>query len=360
VKPSANPVLPLVAPTDSIRQAMTLIDTTAQGIALVVDADGRLTGTITDGDIRRAILAHLDVERPVATLLEAASTVGRQPITAPVSTSDAELLHLMTEHSIRQVPLLDEHGRVVDLALLNELVKHYELPLTAVVMAGGQGTRLRPLTDDVPKPMLPVGDRPLLEHIIARLRDAGIRRVNLATHYKSDVIAQHFGDGRDFGVEIDYTREEAPLGTVGSLRRLASDEPLLVINGDILTGVDFRAMLDFHNEHRADATVAVRQYEFQVPYGVVLAEGEQVVGVSEKPTMTWLINAGMVLLSPQVQRLIPEGEPHDMPDLIKSVLREGGRVVCFPVREYWLDIGRLDDYERAQRDFLCGALPDEP
>lgn len=340
------------SPQWSIRQVMAGIDRNAEGIALIVDGERRLLGTVTDGDIRRAILAGVDLDRSVQELLDRRPQVAhRGPVTALVGTPDATLIRLMSAHSLRHIPLLTPEGRVGSVALLSELVKEYELPLRAVVMAGGYGTRLRPLTEELPKPMLPIGNRPLLEVIIGQLRQAGIRRVNVTTHYKSELITQHFGDGRDFGVEIRYVKEDAPLGTAGALSLVEdADEPLLVINGDILTEVDFRAMLHFHREQRADMTVAVRQYEFRVPYGVVETQGTAVTRISEKPTLRHFINAGIYLLSPESRRCIPDGKVSDMPELINRLLTDGRRVVSFPVREYWLDIGQVEDYQQALAD----------
>ena len=233
-----------VSPDKSVRQVMECIDRSAKGIALVLDDHNRLIGTVTDVDIRRAILAGMDLDLPIRDLL-----ARRQPafnagaITAPIGTPNATLLHMMTETTVRHIPLVDEEGRVVDLSFFSDLVKEYEQPLRAIVMAGGFGTRLRPLTEEVPKPMLPVGSRPLLELIVEQLKNAGIKQVNVATHYRGDVITDHFKNGENFGVEIRYVREDQPLGTAGALSLLEeSDEPLLVINGDILTRVDFRAM----------------------------------------------------------------------------------------------------------------------
>jgi NDP-sugar pyrophosphorylase family protein len=258
---------------------------------------------------------------------------------------------MMNQYGLRHIPLVDGQHRVIDVALLGSLVKEYELPLRAVVMAGGYGTRLRPLTEEVPKPMLPIGGRPLLERIIEQLRQAGIHRVNLTTHYRADVITRHFGDGRDFGVEIRYVEESKPLGTAGALSLLeASEEPLLVINGDILTQMDFRMLLDFHREHHADMTVAVWPHEWQLPYGVVQLDGVTVTGISEKPRQRQFINAGIYLLNPDVCSYIPADRPYDMPSLISRLVAEGRRVVGFPVREYWMDIGKAEDYLKAQDD----------
>jgi dTDP-glucose pyrophosphorylase len=342
----------------SIRDVMECIDRSGQGIALVLDTERRLIATLTDGDIRRAILAGLNLDLPVNDLLSIRQPEFPDgPITAPVNTPDAELLHTMNEKGVRQVPLVDHDGRVVDIALLSELVKEYELPLRAVVMAGGFGTRLRPLTDDVPKPMLPVGDRPLLELIVEQLQQAGIRQVNMATHYKSEVISDHFRDGQDFGVEIRYVNEDQPLGTVGALSLIEeSDEPILVVNGDILTRLDFRAMLNFHKENNADLTIAIKQYEFRVPYGVVETNGISVLGIAEKPLVRHFINAGIYLLNGSVKKLIPNGQAYDIPELIDRLLSEQRNVVCFPIREYWLDIGKSDQYDQANGDIASGRF----
>lgn len=341
-----------ITPDRSIREVMTEIDRGAKGIVLLVDSEQRLIETITDGDIRRAILSGIDLDLPVSRLLttrEARATRG--PITAPTGTGDAQLLRMMNEHGVRHVPLVDVAGRITGLAVLSDLVREYELPLGAVVMAGGFGTRLRPLTDTIPKPMLPVGGRPLLELIIDQLRTAGVRRISLTTHYMREVIEEHFGNGRDFGVEIQYVNEDEPLGTAGALSLLdAPQEPLLVINGDILTRTDYRAMHEFHQDHQADMTIAVRQYEYCIPYGVIKSDGPLILDIVEKPTMNCFVSAGIYLLGPSVVQSVPRGQRFDMPDLIRRLVSEGRRVVSFPVREYWLDIGQMGEYEKALAD----------
>lgn len=340
-----------VAPATRIREVMACIDRNAKGVALVVDSERRLVATITDGDIRRAILAGIDLDAPVDALIHGSRPDHHVPVTVPSGTAPAEILELMTRTDVRHVPIVDAAGHVVDLVWMADLVKQTDLPLRAMVMAGGYGTRLRPLTDDTPKSMLPIGDRPLLERIVGQLRDAGIRRVNLATHYRADVIQEHFGDGHAFGVEIRYVNEDEPLGTAGALGLLAaSDEPLLVVNGDILTQVDFRAMLDFHRTHRADMTVAVRPYSLRVPYGVVHTDGVFIRAVSEKPTERYLINAGIYLLNPDICGRIPANQRYDMTQLIDTLVADSKRVISFPIREYWLDIGHSEDYEQAVAD----------
>jgi len=341
-----------IAPNDSIRQAIVCIDRTKHKIALVVNNERLLLGTVTDGDVRRAILAGIDLDLSVQVLLERRAPASHPtPLTALMGTSRTDLLSIMNKYTLRHIPLVDKGGRVVDVALLSDLVKEDEIPLSAVVMAGGYGTRLRPITEDLPKPMLPIGDRPLLELILHQLRDAGIKHVSIATHYKRDIIANHFGDGHNFGISIRYVEEDQPLGTAGALSLLEpSNDPLLVINGDVVTRVDFHAMLDFHRHHKADMTVAVRQHEVRLPHGVVETDGTAITGVSEKPVIRHFMNAGIYLLNPDVCRFVPGGRPYDMTDLISQLIAEGCRVVSFPIREYWLDIGQTEDYQKALQD----------
>lgn len=338
---------------------MERINDNGQGIALVVDAHGRLISTITDGDLRRAILAGMDLHQPVREWL-GRSSKPRTPVTASAGMPRRELLRLMRKVELRHIPLLDGTGRVVDLACLSDLIptrQADELGLSAVVMAGGQGTRLRPLTEHTPKPMLPVGEKPVIERIVGQLRDAGIRRLHLATHYKADVFSDHFGSGAAFGVAINYVAEEVPLGTAGVLSTLRDGkESLLVVNGDILTRLNYRAFVEFHRENGADMTVGLRRYDIDIPYGVVQTDGIVVQGLQEKPTQKLFVNAGIYLVEPAAAQYVPDGKRFDMTDLIAALLSDGRRVVGFPIGEYWLDIGKPDDYERAQLDARNGAL----
>lgn len=347
----------LVQPTSSVREAIRIVDSGAVGIALVVDDDQRLIGTITDGDIRRAILSGVDQGGDVSALLAHRAAQYQVPTVASIDSDPAQLLSLMQAKAIRHIPLVDDRGRVVELALLSELVERPELPVSAVVMAGGLGTRLRPLTDQVPKPMLPLGGRPLMEWTLDQLRASGVRRVSVTTHYKGEAISSHFGDGRRYGVEISYLNEDQPLGTAGALGMMDPPrEPVLVINGDILTQLNYRSMYDFHRDQNADMTVAVRQYQFRVPYGVVETEGIRVRRLVEKPSYTFFVNAGVYLVEPVVFQHVPSGRRFDMTDLIECLLGAGRTVASFPVREYWLDIGQHADYERAQDDVENGRI----
>jgi len=284
-----------------------------------------------------------------ALLARKAGTRYAVPMSAPKDADPSTWLAMLKQHRILHLPLVDEEQRVAGLVTLDEFLPDQVLPLQAVVMAGGAGSRLRPLTEETPKPMLSVGGRPLLEIIIEQLREAGIRQVKVTTHHQHEKIAEHFGDGQEFGVELSYVAERQPLGTVGSLGLLERlTETTLVINGDILTRVDFRAMLAFHREYQADLTVAVRHYDLKVPYGVIECDGPVVKGLSEKPTMGFFVNAGIYLLEPSVHRFIPSGQCFDMTDLIQCLLTAGRPVTSFPIREYWLDIGQHEDYVQAQ------------
>jgi len=349
----------LFASLDSkISDVMECLNATAKGIALVTDADRHLLGTITDGDIRRGMLAGIDLDAPASALLRQRAQSSRPtPLAMPAGTRASELLRLMLENSLMHIPLMDVDQRVVDLALLSELTRERDETVNAVVMAGGLGKRLRPLTDHLPKPMLPVGGRPLLERILEQLVKAGIRRVSVTTHYKEQIIADYFRDGRDFGVELSYLHENEPLGTAGSVGTLEpQDGPTLVMNGDILTTVDFRAMMAFHREHDAAMTVGVRRYEFSVPYGVLETDGVNVTAIREKPVIRQFINAGIYLLSPAAQRRVPNKQYCDMPVVIAGLLADHQVVVSFPIHEYWIDIGQTDDYEKAVTDMANHAV----
>jgi dTDP-glucose pyrophosphorylase len=348
----------LIGPERSIADAIKLIDANSAGIVLVVDAENHLIGTVTDGDVRRAMLRHELLESPVRVLLNRpAGTPHPTPVTALVGTAVAELLALMKHHELRHIPLLDSERHVVDLALRDHLVLDDSPPARAVVMAGGLGSRLAPLTRETPKPMLPVGDRPLMERLVGSIRDAGILNVYVTTHFRSEKIREHFGDGEALGIELSYVTEDQPLGTAGALRLVTPGPgPLLVVNGDILTTVNFRSLIRYHEESGAQLTIGVRKYEISVPYGVVETVGARVARIAEKPVYPYFVNAGIYVIEPGVIHHIPEGRRFDMTDLIDCLVTAGEHVGSFPLREYWLDIGRPEDYERAQRDHDDGVL----
>jgi dTDP-glucose pyrophosphorylase/CBS domain-containing protein len=347
----------VLTPGSSLTEAMRRLDETRQGIVLVVDDEGRLVGTITDGDLRRAVLDGSDLSSPVELLLaRKASTPYARPISVPTGTSKSEIAELMERHTIRQVPVVDAEGRPVDLVTAGDLLSR-RMGLSAVVMAGGRGERLSPLTDEVPKPMLPLAGRPVLDYIVAQLRGADVRDIIITTHYLAEQIEDYFLDGGEHQVNITYAREEKPLGTAGSLGVLPPPTgPLLVINGDVVTDLDFVAFHEFHIGHKAAMTVAIRRMEHEIPYGVVEISGTAVTGIREKPSFPYFVNAGVYLCQPEVVSLIPRGVRFDMTQLMEAILAGGGSVAAFPVWEYWRDIGSGSEYVRLQRDAEEGRL----
>jgi len=338
----------MISPDASIAEAIERLDDAGMG-ALALCEGRKLLGMLADGDLRRAILRGVP-------LTDACETIAiKDPVTArqPVSTGDA--LDLMVARGIDHLPVLDGDGDLVDLILRRDIAVEAGPALSAVIMAGGFGKRLLPLTEHVPKPMLPVGDRPLLERTIKQLRRSGIRDVSMTTHYLQDHIAQHFGDGEEFGVRISYANEDQPLGTAGGLKLIERPAgPFVVINGDILTGVSFEKMLAYHREHEAELTVGVRRYVIDVPFGVVECDEARITGLQEKPSLTFFINAGIYLLEPAACDAIPDGRHFDMTDLIKKLVDDGRTVVSYPIIEYWLDVGRPEDYQRAQEEHGVG------
>lgn len=338
-------------PSASIAEAMAKLNQAGTGALVLCNSDRLLRGLLTDGDIRRAILRGV----PMQSLCE--SIASREPLTVAPSTPSVEALRLMDEQDINHLPIVDAAGHVTRLLLRRDLARGRRAHLSAVIMAGGYGKRLLPLTERVPKPMLPVGDKPLLELTIRQLRRSGIRDISLTTHYLPDSIFEYFGDGSAFGVRLSYLREDAPLGTAGGLKLMKrTQNPFVVINGDILTGVPFTEMLNFHRRHHALLTVGVRKYDVQVPFGVVECEDINITHIREKPSLNFFINAGIYLLEPSACDFIPDARRFDMTDLIQEILEAGKAVASFPIVEYWLDVGQHEDYQKAQADVLNGSI----
>jgi len=333
--------------SDSLHRAIEVIDQGAKQIALVLDDDGRLIGTVTDGDIRRGILRHLSLDAPVSEVMNA------KPRSLAAGYSRAEALQLLGSAQVLQVPIVDRDGKLVGLETMTDLMKRPRLENPVFLMAGGFGTRLRPLTDSCPKPMLKVGGKPMLEHILQDLIDYGFYRFYISVHYLREQVIDHFKDGSRFGVSIQYIHEDTPLGTAGCLGLLPRDavqRPIIVVNGDIMTRVNYEALLQDHDRHTPAATVCTRQYDFQVPYGVIEHEDQRITNITEKPTQHFFVSAGIYVLAPQVVHSMAADTRVDMPDLLKSEITAGRSVRMFPVHEYWLDIGRMNDFELAQND----------
>lgn len=337
----------VISPDTPILEAIRIIDEGSMQIAVVADDGGRLRGTVTDGDIRRGILKGVSLDSPVERVMN------RDPIIAHPGDGQERITGVMMLRDIRNIPLVDSEGQLVGLEVLRELVRAQDRQNWVVLMAGGKGSRLRPLTDDRPKPMLPVGNRPILEMILENLKAHGFRNFFLSVDYKAEVVMDHFGDGSRWGINITYLQEKKPLGTAGPLGILpeSPSEPILVMNGDLLTKVNFQQLLDFHQECRSQATMCVREYTIQVPFGVATIRHQHLVKIEEKPEQRIFVNAGIYILEPDILREIPKNVRLEMPDLFKTLLEKGIEPVAFPIREYWLDIGRMDDLKQAKDEY---------
>jgi len=337
----------LLPPDTSILVALERLVESQQQIILVVDDERRLLGTVVDGDVRRGILRKIALESPISEIMK------RTPATLTESASRTEALAIMEARGIHQLPVVDTENRVIGLESVTTLLRKLHIDNWVVLMAGGEGSRLRPLTEETPKPLLDVGGRPLIETIVSSFIEQGFKKFFIAVNYKAEMFSAHFGDGSGMGVSIEYLREEEPLGTAGALSLLPEkpDLPIIVMNADVMTAANFRQLLTFHEDHDASATMCVQEYDFEVPYGVAELDGEVLTGVSEKPVQSFFVNAGIYLLSPEALDTIPKGTRYDMTSLYQDLIDSGGKTIAFPLREYWLDIGRISDLEQAQLDF---------
>lgn len=332
----------------TIKDAIAALDGGGQGVALFVDDRRRLIGVLTDYDLRKALLNGIGLQEPVEPY------VNRSPVVAMADQPREEIFELMRRTGRSPVPLLDVSSRVVGLESLSSILKSGGLSdHIAIVMAGGLGTRLRPLTLNQPKPMLPLQGKPLLQIILENFKAYGFQRVYIAVYFQREMIEEHFGDGQGLGLQIEYLREEQPLGTVGALALLPERpaRPFVVMNGDLLTHVNMESLMDYHVRSGGKLTMCVRNCEVQIPFGVVRMEGSQVVALEEKPVHECLVNAGIYILDPEVLDLIRYPEPLDMTDLISKALVQWGSVNGFPIHEYWLDVGQHEEYERACHDY---------
>lgn len=330
----------------TIKEALEIINEGSLRIAVVCDGK-KLVGVVADADLRRAFLKGLLLSDSIE------SITTRNPITAHVNDSSEKIIALASRHRVYEIPVLDDLGHVLGIEVVDELLAKKERSNPVVIMAGGLGTRLWPLTEEIPKPMLKVGGKPILETIIENFAKYGFKNIYLCVNYKSHKIEEYFKDGSGLSVSIYYAHEEMRLGTAGALDLLRTEltEPFFVMNGDLLTNVNFEHFFDFHYSQNADATMAVREYEHQVPYGVVEMKGAEIISIHEKPTYRHFVSAGMYLLSPSMLEYIPQKSYFDMPSLFEKLIEMKKNVLSFPVREYWLDIGRMSDFERANSEY---------
>lgn len=337
----------LVGPAITLREALQAIDRVGSQMVLVVDERRVLLGTLSDGDARRALLRGLSLADPVSAAMH------REPTCAAEGESRHAMLATMRRLGLHQLPLLNASRQVVGLEIVDDYFAASPRDQWVVIMAGGRGARLEELTRETPKPMLRVGTRPLLETIVREYIGQGFRNFYLAVNYKAEQIESHFGDGSAWGASIRYLRERERLGTAGALSLLpeAPTEPVIVTNADLLTKEDYGDMVDRHIASGADATMAVRDYEMQVPFGVVRHRDGMIESIEEKPIQRFVVSAGMYVLSPQAIEHVPRDTFFDMPSLFEALAKDGKRTRCHPIDGYWLDIGRVTDYEKAKSDF---------
>lgn len=335
-----------ILPKDStIGQVIRNLDQVGIKIVLVVDEANKLLGTISDGDVRRGLLKGLDLNSPITNIIR------YDPLVVPPEMARDMVMQLMVANKIQQIPVVDGRQHLVGLHLWDEITTTSSpRPNLMVIMVGGRGTRLMPHTQNCPKPMVLVAGKPMLEHIIDRGKLEGFNHFILAIYHLGHVIETYFGNGERFGVKINYLREQSPLGTAGALSLLnpRPDAPFVVTNGDVITDIRYGELLDFHNRYQASATMAVRIYEWQHPFGVVQMEGVEIIGFEEKPVARSHINAGVYVLSPEVLSELIAEVPCDMPMLFERLHAKGKRTVAYPMHEPWLDVGRSIDLAKAR------------
>ncbi len=332
----------------SIIQTIAVIDNGGKRLALVVDEKGRLCGTVTDGDIRRGLLRKISLEDKISQVMQT------HPITGGQGESDTQLVAKSKTHSIFEIPIVDSEGKMVDLKIFSTVDQRPKLDNPVCIMAGGFGKRLMPHTKDCPKPMLNVGQAPLLESTIKNLADNGFHNIFISVYHLSQQIIEHLGDGSQWDISLQYLQEDSPLGTAGALSLLPEtlpDLPLIVLNGDILTKLNFKELLEFHNHSNTSVTTCVTEYEFQVPYGVIKQEEGRLTAIEEKPSHKFFVNAGIYALNKEIIANMDKNKAVDMPVVLQKYIKEN-QVGVFPIHEYWLDIGKIDDLEKAQKDFI--------
>ncbi|MEQ8175999.1 MAG: nucleotidyltransferase family protein [Syntrophomonadaceae bacterium] len=338
----------LISPGRSILEALEIIDKGALQIALVTDENHNLLGTVTDGDVRRGLLRGITLDKPVKTVMNAKPTV------VVTGSSKQKILSIMQSKKLRHIPVVDSNGRLIGMEFIDQLMTTEQKDNWVLLMAGGLGNRLRPLTDNCPKPLLNVGGKPVLETILDSFIEQGFSRFYISVNYKAEMIKKYFGDGSYWGVQIKYLHEKKKLGTAGALGLLPTpiEKPMIVMNGDILTKVDFRHLLNFHQEQQVQATMCVREYHMQIPYGVVKINKYKLRAIEEKPLKKFFVNAGLYVLDPGIlNNYVPANTYLDMPTLFDNLIKQKKETAIFPIREYWMDIGKHDDYERANGEF---------
>ena len=335
-----------LSPYATIKQALKTISKGAIKIAVVVDKKNKLLGTLTDGDIRRGFLKGLNINSSIKSIIFKKPTVVRK------NYSKEKLIKIALSKKIYQIPIVDKNGKLKGIHILDEIIQPKNKSNKVVIMAGGRGMRLRPLTKNIPKPMLKVGNKPILQTIIEKFKKSGYKNFVICVNYKSKIIKDFFSDGTKFGVKIEYVDEKRRMGTAGalSLFKLKPKKPFFVINGDLLTNLDFEKLIDFHYEHNSKATMCVSEYNIESPYGEVKLDVENIINIAEKPIHKFFVNAGVYVLDPSCIDLVPK-KFYDMTSLFKKIIINKNKVISFPIGEYWLDIGRFNDYKKANLEY---------
>ena len=330
----------------SIKQALKVIDKGAIKVAVVLSDDGLLLGMLNDGDIRRALLKGMSLDDSIT------SIINRDPVVANINDTKERILELANEKKLHQIPIIS-NGKLIGIQDIREFLAPKNKPNKVILMVGGLGTRLRPLTNDVPKPMLDVGNKPILHTIVENFAKYGYTDIIMCVNYKSEIIKEYFGNGDKFGVKIEYVLESQRMGTAGALSLLQKrpKDDFFVMNGDLLTNVNFEYLHEYHKDSNALASICIRKYEMQVPYGVVNVRANKVTSIEEKPTQSFFVSAGIYMFSPIVLDFIPKGVFYDMPTLFSELLKHDFPIHPFPIREYWLDIGKMDEYRRANDEY---------
>jgi dTDP-glucose pyrophosphorylase len=329
-----------------IKQALKIISDGNLKIAVVVDKKGKLLGTLTDGDIRRGFLKGLNLNSSIETIIY------KKPTIAKKNDNKNKILKMALSERKYQIPVVDRNNKIIGIHVLDELIKKKDKSNLVVIMAGGRGVRLRPLTKNIPKPMLNVGNKPILQNILEKFRDNGYKKFVICVKYKSKIISNYFGNGKKFGIKIEYIEEQTRMGTAGALSLLKKKprEPFFIINGDVLTNLNFEKMLDFHNDQKAKATMCVTEYNFSSPYGEVVLKNENILTIHEKPIHKIFVNTGIYILDPKCLNLVPR-KYYDIPSLFKKIILNKYKTISFPLGEYWMDIGKIADFERANREY---------
>ncbi len=331
----------------TIGKALSVINSGAVKIAIVVDDKSQLLGTLSDGDLRRGLLRKKTLDDTLE------GVYFKNPVTATRSDSRESLLNLCSSNHISQIPIINSNRKVIDLFFLDDELSKKQHKNNVVLMVGGIGSRLRPLTENTPKPMLSVGGKPILQTIVKGFVEKGFNKITMCLGYKSDVIQDFFKDGSAFGASIDYVTEDKKMGTAGALTLLTKklEKPFFVMNGDLLTNINYEQMLDYHELHNSIATMCVRDYDIQVPFGVVNTNNEKIISIEEKPVHSFFVNAGIYLLEPECIKMIPKNEFYDMTSLFQKIISKDKKVISYPLRDYWLDIGKESEYKKANNDF---------